>query len=224
MAGSGLNFDLGNFGVKARQSSGVGAAAGMVSVAEPFAAMRKKAPKYGDMATKDIYNKANERMAMLSAEADLHAQGMQSVANVKSSSMIADAQVAAAKAQAAAAGQSSMMSGIGSIIGAGLSLFSDRDTKENINRIDDALSLLRQLKPVSFNYIPEFSTSPERLHYGFIAQDYKEVMPDATYYDESTQKLCIDPVELIGLLVRSVQQLESRVQYLEATKALAEVK
>ena len=49
-------------------------------------------------------------------------------------------------------------------------------------------------------------------------------MPDATYFDESVQKYCIDPVELIGLLVRSVQQLEERVQYLEATKALAEVK
>ena len=77
---------------------------------------------------------------------------------------------------------------------------------------------------MTFNYKPEYSTSPERLHYGFIAQEYKEVMPDATYFDESVQKYCIDPVELIGLLVRSVQQLEERVQYLEATKALAEVK
>ena len=149
---------------------------------------------------------------------------MGAIANVQSSKMIADAQVKAAQAQASAAQSGSMMGGIGSIIGAGLSLFSDRDTKENVERIDDALSLLRQLKPVSFNYIPEYSTSPERLHYGFIAQDYKEVMPDATYYDESTEKLCIDPVELIGLLVRSIQQLETRVQYLEATKALAEVK
>ena len=149
---------------------------------------------------------------------------MNAMAQVKSAEMIADAQVKAAKAQASAASEGNLMGGIGSIIGAGISLFSDRDTKENIERIDDALSTLRQLKPVSFNYIPEFSTSPERLHYGFIAQDYKEVMPDATYYDESTKKLCIDPVELIGLLVRSIQQLETRVQYLEATKALAEVK
>ena len=116
------------------------------------------------------------------------------------------------------------MKGLGSIIGAGLTLFSDRDTKDNIERIEDALTQLRQLKPVTFNYKPEYSTSPERLHYGFIAQEYKEVMPDATYFDESVQKYCIDPVELIGLLVRSVQQLEERVQYLEATKALAEVK
>ena len=197
---------------------------GRGSLAETYSSLMDSAPKYEDIGKSHIINQARERNAITAAEANLRSQGLTSMANVKSARMIADAQVAAAKAQASAAQSGSMMSGIGSIIGAGLSLFSDRDTKENINRIDDALNLLRQLKPVSFNYIPEYSTSPERLHYGFIAQDYKEVMPDATYYDESTKKLCIDPVELIGLLVRSVQQLESRVQYLEATKALAEVK
>ena len=200
------------------------AAADMVSINDNYAALSRNKPRFERIGAAYLQNQAAERNAMRSAEAALHAQGMNSMASVKSASMIADAQIKAAKAQAAASQSSSMMGGIGSIIGAGLSLFSDRDTKENVKRIDDALSLLRQLKPVSFNYIPEYSTSPERLHYGFIAQDYKEVMPDATYYDESTKKLCIDPVELIGLLVRSIQQLETRVQYLEATKALAEVK
>ena len=62
------------------------------------------------------------------------------MANVKSAGMIADAQVKAAQAQASAASSSATMGGIGSIIGAGLSLFSDRDTL-NVERIDDALSL-----------------------------------------------------------------------------------
>ena len=61
------------------------------------------------------------------------------------------------------------------------------------------------------------------MHHGFIAQDYQQVMPDATYYDESTGKLCIDTVDLIGLLVRGIQQLEARVTRLEAEKALAGV-
>ena len=187
-------------------------------------ALAEGRPDISALGKNAIRNEAAERNAQRSAEAAMISTGLNTLSSVKSSQMIADAQVAAAKKAAAAQSQGSMMGGIGSIIGAGLSLFSDRETKENINRIDDALTVLRQLKPVSFNYIPEYSTSPERLHYGFIAQDYKEVMPDATYYDERTQKLCIDPVELIGLLVRSVQQLESRVQYLEATKALAEVK
>lgn len=207
-----------------RSSGGFGSAAGMVDVAGAFQAQRRNAPKFDELYATGIANRSNERSGIMEAKAAIIGQGLAANAAVESAELLADAQVKAAKAQASAAGQSAAMSGIGSIIGAGLSLFSDCDTKDNIERIEDALTQLRQLKPVTFNYKPEYSTSPERLHYGFIAQEYKEVMPDATYFDESVQKYCIDPVELIGLLVRSVQQLEERVQYLEATKALAEVK
>ena len=48
-------------------------------------------------------------------------------------------------------------------------------------------------------------------------------MPDATYYDENIGKLTIDPVELIGLLVRANQELETRITRLEAKQALAAV-
>ena len=48
-------------------------------------------------------------------------------------------------------------------------------------------------------------------------------MPDATYYDDSIGKLCIDPNELIALLVRANQQLEVRVMRLEAKEALLAV-
>jgi len=61
------------------------------------------------------------------------------------------------------------------------------------------------------------------MHYGFSAQDYKDVMPDATYYDESIGKMCIDTGELIGLLVRANQQLETRIARLEAKEALVTV-
>ena len=207
-----------------RSVGGYGAAAGMVDLAATQKAVTEDDIKFDEIAATGIANDAAERSAMMQAKASIIGQGLSAKASVESAKLLADAQVKAAKKQASAAGQSATMSGIGSIIGAGLSLFSDRDTKDNIERIEDALTQLRQLKPVTFNYKPEYSTSPERLHYGFIAQEYKEVMPDATYFDESAQKYCIDPVELIGLLVRSVQQLEERVQYLEATKALAEVK
>ncbi len=48
-------------------------------------------------------------------------------------------------------------------------------------------------------------------------------MPDATYYDESIGKLCIDTGELIAILVRAVQQLSSRVTRMEAANALKEI-
>jgi hypothetical protein len=77
---------------------------------------------------------------------------------------------------------------------------------------------------VTFNYKEEWSTSPERLHHGFVAQEYMKVVPDATYYDSDNGKYCIDSGDLIGLLVRAVQQLETKVTRLEAANALAGVK
>ena len=48
-------------------------------------------------------------------------------------------------------------------------------------------------------------------------------MPDATYFDESIGKLCIDTNELIALLVRANQQLETRITRIEAKQALRAV-
>ena len=47
-----------------------------------------------------------------------------------------------------------------------------------------------------------------------------KVLPDATYNDSSIDTLCIDTGDLIGLLVRAVQQLETKVTRLEAKLVL----
>ena len=49
-------------------------------------------------------------------------------------------------------------------------------------------------------------------------------MPDATYFDESKGVMCIDTIDLIGLLVRAVQQLETKVTRLEAKQVLTGVR
>ena len=117
-----------------------------------------------------------------------------------------------------------MMSAIGSIAGAALPLMlSDEDTKHTVDKIEDALETLRNLRPVTFYYKEEYSASPHRLHHGFIAQEYQKYMPDATYFDESIGKLCIDTNELIALLVRANQQLETRITRIEAKQALRAV-
>ena len=116
----------------------------------------------------------------------------------------------------------SMFGALGSIASAAIGL-SDESTKHTVDTINDALETLRNLKPVTFYYKEEFSSSPERMHYGFIAQEYEKVMPDATYYDETIGKLCIDTTELISLLVRANQQLEARVSRMEAKQALQAV-
>ena len=194
-----------------------------VNLGNNYGSLRKSATRFDELAQTSIANRAAERATATEMEAQAHATGLSTMADVKSNKMIAEAQEAAASKQAQGSMMGSAFGAIGSIGGALLGL-SDESTKHTVERIEDALATLRDLKPVTFYYKEEFSMSPERMHHGFIAQDYAKVMPDATYYDEELGKMCIDTGELIGLLVRSVQQLETRVARMEASNALAGVK
>lgn len=199
---------------------GGGAAAGNSTVAENFAAIRKGQNDYGSMARNAINAQGYKERAIQDANTSVLNQKMASEAQIEASRIRAEAAKDAARAQA----QGSM---VGSIARAGVGLLgavlSDERTKNTVERIDDALSTLRQLKPVTFYYNEEYSSNPERIHNGFIAQDYAKVLPAATYYDDSLDRLCIDTGELIALLVRAVQQLESRVTRMEAKNVLERV-
>ena len=203
--------------------SNAGQAAGVVNLGNTFGSLRKNGPRFDELAQTAIANRAAERATVTGVEGQVAAAGVQAYGQVKSDQIIAEAQKEAAQAQAKGSMMGSAFGAIGSIGGALIGL-SDESTKHTIERIDDALATLRDLKPVSFYYKDEYSMYAERMHYGFIAQDYAKVMPDATYYDEELQKMCIDTSELIGLLVRSVQQLETRIARMEASNALAGVK
>ena len=194
-----------------------------VNLGNSYGSLRKSGTRFDELAQTSIANRAAERATATQMEAQAHATGLATMADVKSNKMIAEAQESAAKAQARGSMMGSAFGAIGSIGGALLGL-SDESTKHTVERIEDALSTLRDLKPVTFYYKDEYSMSPERMHYGFIAQDYSKVMPDATYYDEELDKMCIDTSELIGLLVRSVQQLETRIARMEAANALVGAK
>ena len=90
---------------------------------------------------------------------------------------------------------------------------SDIKTKHTVEPIENASTKLSNLKPVSFYYTPEYTAEPDRLHHGFVAQEYKEVMPDATYDLKGT--LAIDTNDLIGLLVKGHQELQEKIVQLE---------
>ena len=191
--------------------SNAGSAASAVSTGDTFGSIRETSPKYDAIAATAMDARSKEKQAAMAAEAQ-----------VASASITAKAQMKAAEASASASKTGSMFGAIGSIAGAAIGL-SDETTKHTVDTIDDALETLRNLRPVTFFYKEEYSSSPERMHHGFIAQEFKEVVPDATYYDESLGKLCIDTTDLIGLLVRANQQLETRLTRLEAKQALAAV-
>jgi len=104
---------------------------------------------------------------------------------------------------------------------AALPLLSDRRVKHTVEELDNALSLLRGLRPVTFYYNEGYGSESNRMHYGFIAQEFCEHFPDATYLDEDTKMMAISPTELIGVLVKANQELEQRIVRLEAKAALA---
>ena len=206
-------------GLKAGSYTFGGEAAGMVSLADTYSAA-SAGTRPDELITAAQEMRREERDAIADATASTFANAYGAFKGIESAKDYRDMM----NKQAGATKKAGIFSALGTVAGAALPfVLSDETTKHTIERIDDALASLRHLKPVSFYYKEEYSAYPERMHYGFIAQDYKDVMPDATYYDESIGKLCIDTGELIGLLVRANQQLETRIARLEAKEALASV-
>ena len=206
----------------AKQMQGGAGAADNASVAENFALLRKGAVNYGEQQQQNIAAESIKRQEVLRANASAAANAIGNLGAIEAAKKRAEGAKSAAQKEA----QGSMF---GSIASAGITLLgsailSDEKTKNNIEHIQDALATLRELRPVTFYYNEEYSSTPERLHHGFIAQEYAKHMPDATYYDESIDSMCIDTIELIALLVRSVQQLETKVARMEAQHALVGVK
>ena len=201
-------------------TTGAGSAADAVSVGSIYGSLRDSAPKYDAIAGTAAKNRAEERVAAMNAEASMAQAGISAAANVAAAKETAKAM----DAQAGAAKTGGIMSAIGGIASAAIPLaFSDEETKHTIDELEYACEVLRELRPVTFFYKEEYSAYPERMHYGFIAQEYQKVMPDATYVDGSTNKLCIDTNELIALLVRANQELQERVTRLEVKNALEAV-
>ena len=218
---TGIGFSDFTPGASKTMQGGAGAAEN-ASVSENFSLLRKGAVRFGEQAQQGIAAESMKRRAVTEANASVAANAIGNMGAVKAAEIKADAAKQAAQKQA----QGSMF---GSIAQAGIgligsALLSDEKTKNNIEHIQDALAVLRELRPVTFYYNEEYSSTPERLHHGFIAQEYAKHMPDATYYDDSIDSMCIDTIELIALLVRSVQQLETKVTRMEAQHALAGVK
>ena len=202
-------------------TTSAGSAADTVSTGSIFGGLRDSSTDHEDIVKRMERMRVEENIAAETASAFMEKAGIEADATMK----IAKLQSKAADKQASETRKGGFISAIGSVAAAAapLVLASDEDTKHTIDSLENACETLRQLKPVTFYYKEEYSQHPERMHYGFIAQEYQKVMPDATYTDSTTGKLCIDPIELIGLLVRANQELEVRITRMEAKQALATV-
>lgn len=92
---------------------------------------------------------------------------------------------------------------------------SDRRLKTDIQDMPDgAYDTLMALHPVSYEWIEdEDDPRPTGTRYGLIAQEVQVVMPSAVL--GTPQSLGLDPLALIGVLIKTVQMLAARVSQLE---------
>ncbi|EKE38698.1 hypothetical protein ENUP19_0061G0116 [Entamoeba nuttalli] len=79
---------------------------------------------------------------------------------------------------------------------------SDKRSKKDIKRISHALDTICKITGKSFKYVNE-----DRIRFGFIAQELKEVIPEAVKEDEDG-RLSIDPLSLLPFIVESLKELQ----------------
>ena len=95
---------------------------------------------------------------------------------------------------------------------------SDRNLKENIAPLADALNVVAALNPVTFRYKEDYSKD-QSTQPGFIAQELQEALIDQVYLDGVVQAgpkhLNVAYQALVPILVKAIQELTARVAQLE---------
>ena len=119
------------------------------------------------------------------------------------------------------------MSGDGgaSVYGSQLITPSDKRLKEDIKETKLGLDFINKLKPVSYKYIKKTEDEEQKTHEGLIAQEVESVVNEygltkdnhsLVNYDESKDKYRLAYTELIGPLIKSVQELTKKNSELQA--------
>ena len=95
---------------------------------------------------------------------------------------------------------------------------SDHRLKENVVEMTDATTRLKQLQPKRFNFIEDADTTVD----GFLAHEVQSVVPEAitgthNEVDDDGNPVYqgIDQSKLVPLLVKTIQELEARIEALE---------
>jgi len=99
----------------------------------------------------------------------------------------------------------------------GNTLTSDIRIKENIEPLDDdfGIEFIRKLKPKEYKY-----KTGIRTHWGFLANDVYDILQTDQYsiwskLKDEIETQCIQPMEFIAPIVKSVQTIDERVINLE---------
>ena len=85
-------------------------------------------------------------------------------------------------------------------------LTSSRRFKDNIQDMGTASSKLFQLRPVTFNYKPQFDDGSHLLQYVLIAEEVAKVYPDMVVYDKDGQPYTVRYQLLAPMLLNELQK------------------
>ncbi|MBN2263638.1 MAG: tail fiber domain-containing protein, partial [Prolixibacteraceae bacterium] len=106
-------------------------------------------------------------------------------------------------------------------------LTSDKRLKQNFRNIEKPLAKVQQLNGIIFDYIPEASDSIgsaeekekkvalKKNKQGFIAQEVKEIVPEAVVYEKESDLYYIDYNAIIPLLVEAMKEQQATIEALE---------
>lgn len=98
---------------------------------------------------------------------------------------------------------------------------SSRRTKEDIHDLGGVGQKLQQLRPVRFRYIKPYADGSQPVHYGLIAEEVEQVLPELVAYGADGLPETVMYSVLPSLLVEEVQRLErERVAMAETLRAL----
>lgn len=109
----------------------------------------------------------------------------------------------------------------------GVLLTSDSKFKTNVKQLDVAMPLIKKLRPVTFDYNFDYSKiesevlrtklqNEDKNRLGFIAQEVREVLPQAVKERESDSTLCIRMDDFIPLLVKGMQEQSVKIDSLKS--------
>jgi len=93
-------------------------------------------------------------------------------------------------------------------------LLSDKRKKENIRPVGNALEKTKALQGVS--YTRNDIQDKEKKFLGFLAQDVKEVIPEAVNYNEKIDEYSLNYVDFIAVCVEAIKDLSQKVDSLQA--------
>lgn len=127
-----------------------------------------------------------------------------------------------------------MYSPYGAVWSTGTSV-SDREMKQNIRPIDNALTLVKQMNGVYFNYINNTTPIPsDQVQVGVIAQDLEPILPcavktfpklDANYQEiEGSKSRLVQLEKIVPVLIESVKTLSAEIDVLKSQVAELQAK